>query len=86
MAPLLGLVNMLMRSLFLKDYPDQIGAVMHQLLNGEHYRLTGEYMWGELVWCLSVRSDISVNRWQMLNLLLSEYIVDTQLVRDWKDY
>jgi hypothetical protein len=75
-----------MQRIYLREYPDSVGVVVHGILMGERYHLSGEYMWGELIWCLILHDRVNPRKMALLNLATSEYRVDTQTVRDWKDY
>jgi hypothetical protein len=57
---------------------------MHELLAGFEFTLTGVRFVDELTWCLAIET-IDSRTLFVLELLLSEYIVDSRSVERWLD-
>ena len=77
-----GIYNM--RIIYTTDYDDATGKLLHSILEGESYTLTGEYFW-ELIWRINITSDISDNRLNMLKLALSHVLVCETSIQEWLD-
>lgn len=59
---------------------------IHALLKNYAYTLSGQTMWGEVVWCLRVSTTVDSRTLTLLECAASEYVVSEQTVRDWLDY
>lgn len=71
-----------MRILVLRDYPDNLSEVIHRNLYTE-YTITGYYGDSGLEWVLEYRGSRDT---VLLELALSEYILDAATVSTWNDY
>lgn len=71
-----------MRVIVMRDYPDTLGPVIEKLLT-EDYVITGYYGDTGLEWILEYRG---VKDTTLLELALSEYILDTATVNTVYDY
>jgi hypothetical protein len=71
-----------MRVIVMRDYPDHLGITIDNLLT-EEYTLTGFYGDTGLEWVLEYRGTKDTT---LLELALSEYILDTATVGTVGDY
>ena len=60
-----------MRSITIRDYPEEVGEIIQRILVCD-YTLTGYYVDNELIWTLLYTGDRDT---RILELAISEYII-----------
>ena len=59
--------------LMIREYPEHIGIAIQNTLK-DNYTLTGEFVNGEIVWCLQAYNKTNAQI-DLLKIAVSEYII-----------